>query len=232
MMKIIYWSDFTCPWCWIGEARMKKAVESLPELGDVEFEMKAFQLNPNAPLHARAITEVRLVSEDGLTPEQAAGRIQTVNDTARAEGLEFNYGTSLSTNTMDAHRLTKLAQSKGDQALSEKLIIALFKAYFTDNLELSDHTLLQQIGESCGIPSDEVKALLNSDHFREEVIRDEQKAAYYGIHGVPFFVVGRYGISGAQTPEYLRAVLLQAKLESEPPKDTEEGISCGPDGCR
>ena len=26
-MKITYWSDYACPYCYIGEARMKKALE-------------------------------------------------------------------------------------------------------------------------------------------------------------------------------------------------------------
>ena len=44
---------------------MKKALASLPELGEAEIEMKAFQLNPNAPQHAKDTTEVRIVREQG-----------------------------------------------------------------------------------------------------------------------------------------------------------------------
>ena len=28
-MKIIYWSDYACPYCYIGEARLKKAIKDL-----------------------------------------------------------------------------------------------------------------------------------------------------------------------------------------------------------
>ena len=30
-MKITYWSDYACPYCYIGEARLKKALEQIPE---------------------------------------------------------------------------------------------------------------------------------------------------------------------------------------------------------
>lgn len=229
MMKITFWSDYTCPWCWIGEARLKKAAaELLTEIGETEYEMKAFQLNPYAPLHAKEITRDRLIHDDGLSPEQADARVLTVNETAKSDGLPFNYGTSLATNTMGAHRLTKLAHSKNDPILYSKVINSLFKAYFTDNKELADHTLLQQIGEEAGLPADEIRTLLESDRFQNEVLSDEKEADYYGIHSVPFFVIGRYGVSGAQSPEYFKAVLRQVKQENE---SEINGNSCGPNGC-
>ena len=51
-MKITYWSDYACPYCYIGEARLKKVLASAPELRDVEVEMKSFQLDPTAGEHA------------------------------------------------------------------------------------------------------------------------------------------------------------------------------------
>ncbi len=231
-MKITYWSDYTCPWCYIGEARMKKALASLPELSGTELEMKAFQLDPEAPLHAAEITETRIAREKGMSPEEAAERVKTVNAAARGEGLEFRYGTSLATNTMDAHRLTKLARSKGDPELTEKVIDRLFRAYFIENKELADRQTLLQAAENAGLDPNEAEEMLNSDRFRDEVILDERQAAYYGIHSVPFFVIGKYGISGAQSPEYFASALLQITEEMKTEKDPDSpGPGCGPDGC-
>jgi len=39
-MKITYWSDYACPYCYIGEARLKRALSYIPELKDTEIEMK------------------------------------------------------------------------------------------------------------------------------------------------------------------------------------------------
>ena len=41
-MKITYWSDYACPYCYIGEARLKRALSYIPELKDTEIEMKSF----------------------------------------------------------------------------------------------------------------------------------------------------------------------------------------------
>ena len=39
-MKITFWSDFACPWCWIGETNLEAALKSLGRTA--EFEMKAY----------------------------------------------------------------------------------------------------------------------------------------------------------------------------------------------
>lgn len=38
-------SDFICPWCLIGERRLSKAIDSLPDGTDVELKWLPFELN-------------------------------------------------------------------------------------------------------------------------------------------------------------------------------------------
>ena len=230
-MKITYWSDYACPYCYIGEARLKKAIANVPELGEVELEMKAFQLDPTAGEHPESDTQTRFAKKYGLTMEHAGRSVEHISRMGREEGLEFHYAETQFTNTMDAHRLTKLARSKGDPALAQRVVDALFHAYFGEKKELADKTLLQEVGVSCGLEDSEVKALLDSDLYRDEVILDEREAARYGIHAVPFFVIGKQGLSGAYPVEAMEQVLREA-LETLPPEPATHGMQCGPDGCR
>lgn len=229
-MKITYWSDYACPYCYIGEARLKKAIADIPELKDVEIEMKAFQLDPSAGEHAVGDTQTRFAHKYGISMQEAGETIEHISQMGIAEGLDFKYATTLFTNTMDAHRLTKLAHSKNDPELAEKIIEALFKAYFTDNKELADKELLQKIGEDAGLDAEEVKEVLSSDKYKDEVLLDEREAARYGIYAVPFFVVGQYGISGAQSVDGMKATIMKV-MEESAGAVTEQGMSCGPDGC-
>lgn len=229
-MKITYWSDYTCPYCYIGEARLKKAIADIPELKDVELEMKAFQLDPSAGEHAKGDTQTRFAHKYGISMQEAGQTIEHISQMGIAEGLDFKYATTLFTNTMDAHRLTKLAQSKNDPVLSEKIIETLFAAYFTDNKELADKELLQKIGENAGLDAEEIREVLSSDKYKDEVLLDEREAARYGIHAVPFFVVGQYGISGAQSIDGMKATIIKV-IEEEAEPITEQGMTCGPDGC-
>ena len=229
-MKITYWSDYACTYCYIGEARLKKAIADIPELKDVEIEMKAFQLDPSAGEHAAGDTQTRFAHKYGISMQEAGQTIEHISQMGIAEGLDFKYATTLFTNTMDAHRLTKLAQSKNDPVLSEKIIETLFAAYFTDNKELADKELLQKIGEDAGLDSEEIREVLSSDKYKDEVLLDEREAARYGIHAVPFFVVGQYGISGAQSVDGMKATIMKV-LEEEAEPIAEQGMTCGPDGC-
>ena len=230
-MKITYWSDYACPYCYIGEARLKKAIADIPESKDIEIEMKAFQLDPTAGEHATGDTQTRFAHKYGISMEEAAETIERISQMGAAEGLDFKYATTLFTNTMDAHRLTKLAQSKDDPELADKVIESLFKAYFTDNKELADKALLIRIGEKCGLDPTEVKDVLHSNKYQDEVILDEREASRYGIHAVPFFVIGQYGISGAQSVDGMKAAIMKVLDEQEDVR-TEQGMACGPDGCR
>ena len=230
MLKVVYWSDYACPYCYIGEIRLKKAIQALN--APVEVEMKAFQLDPAAPLRSNNDTQTRFALKYGISFEAAGRQIEGISRMGRDEGLDFKYATTLFTNTMDAHRLTKLAQSKGDSALTERLIEALFAAYFTDNKELADHELLQDIGEKAGLDAAEVRELLSSNRFDAEVRQDELEAAELGVHGVPFFIVaGRRTISGAQSTEGMKATLLEALEEQRESPRVEPGVACGPEGC-
>ena len=64
---------------------------------------------------------------------------------------------------------------------------------------------MQSIGEKYGLDSFEVKNLLSSDQFAEQVINDEQEAFKRGIHGVPFYLIGgKYMLSGTQDADLMR----------------------------
>ena len=234
-MDIIYWSDYACPYCYIGEARLKKAIKQLNSDEPVSVQMKAFQLDPTAGEHAESDTVTRFAKKYGLSKEAAADRIKHISQLGIGEGIDFKYATTLFTNTMDAHRLTKLAESKKNPELTDKVIERLFAAYFTDNLELANHDLLRKIGVECGLDEAEVNEVLSTDKFRDEVEDDEYSAASYGIHSVPFFIInGKYAIPGAQSTRDMLSSLRQVQNEERIKAAAQSGggMSCGPDGCR
>ena len=170
-MKITCWSDYACPYCYIGETHLKQAVEALGAAQSVEIEMKAFELNPYASKDYTGTTVDRFAVKYGLTNAMAAKRIQQIDETGRQAGLDFNYGQTRYTSTFDAHRLTKLAQSKPDRTLADRLSEHLYRAYFTENLELADPEVLVRIAVSEGLDETEVRAMLASDDYADDVMK-------------------------------------------------------------
>lgn len=45
-MKIELWSDYACPFCYIGEKRLEKALAEIDGGDKVEIEFKSFELDP------------------------------------------------------------------------------------------------------------------------------------------------------------------------------------------
>ena len=224
-MKIEIWSDYACPFCYIGEARLKKALGKIPAQVDVEF--KSFELDPTAPHEVVSSTEERFAEKYGLSRDDARARIESISETGRAEGLDFKYLTTRYTNTFDALRLTKFATAHGHAEIVEKL----FDAYFTKNLELADFDVLKKISVECGLDATEVEKFLAGDEFAAEVRDDEREAAAYGIHGVPYFVINeKYAVSGAQPTEVLVATLRRI-LAEELDEKFFDGMVCDADGC-
>ena len=54
-MKIEVWSDFVCPFCYIGKRRLEMALEQFPHKKDVEVEFKSFELDQNAPIYSEQV---------------------------------------------------------------------------------------------------------------------------------------------------------------------------------
>jgi predicted DsbA family dithiol-disulfide isomerase len=231
-MKITYWSDYACPYCYIGEKRLETAIEELGlGVNDIEVEMKAFELDANASYEVVSRTDERFAVKYGLTLNAARERIEGISLLGRREGIDFRYADTQYTNMLDAHRLTKLVASKGNKENTNKVIHLLFDAYFTRNLKLTDRNVLTDIACQVGIEEDELNKTLDSDDFIDDVRFDENEAYKLGVHGVPYFVIDdKYVISGAQTKSGIKQAILKALDENN--ASSEQGMTCGPDGCR
>ena len=197
VIKVDVWSDFICPFCYIGKRRLEMAVSHFAHGNQVEVEFKSFELDPNSPKEtSRSIHEV-LADRYGMSIDEARRTNISLAKHAETIGLTYKFDTMKPTNTFDAHRLVKFAKSiKKDSELIERL----FYAYFTESKNISDFETLAKSAESVGISRVKaLDALQDSSAFANDVRIDESIAQQIGITGVPFFVVNQsYSISGAQ----------------------------------
>jgi predicted DsbA family dithiol-disulfide isomerase len=89
-----------------------------------------------------------------------------------------------------------------------------------------------------GLDRDEVKQVLESDRYTDEVRKDEAEATRLGVRGVPFFVLNRkYAISGAQPMEVFMQALEKVWEEENAnsplqPLAMEAGGQCADGSCK
>lgn len=236
MMTLTIWSDFACPYCYIGETRLQRAIEELGLKDDVQIDFRAFELDPNAPKEVTTTTPERFAMKYRLSLEGAKERIQQISDLGKELGIDFRYATTRYSNTRDAHRLMKLAESKYDRDTVGRLNEALFAAYFTENLVLSDHKVLLDKAVFVGMDEKEVREVLESDKYNDEVRFDEREAMMRGVHGVPYIVFnGGFAVPGAMTIDGFKSALrreLKKQEKEAEDKGFERPHACGPEGCQ
>ncbi|MFD0958984.1 DsbA family oxidoreductase [Paenibacillus chungangensis] len=204
-MKIEIWSDYVCPFCYIGKRNLETALEQFPYREQIEVKYMSFELDPAADTQAGASTHEMLVRKYGMSLEQVKGMTANVTAQAAAVGLAYRLDDTTVQNTFDAHRLSQYAATQGAGA---KVAERLFKTYFIDADNIGDSKRLTELAAECGLDPDAVKAMLESDAYKEEVRAQEQEARDLHISGVPYFVIDRkYAISGARPPaDFLEAI--------------------------
>jgi predicted DsbA family dithiol-disulfide isomerase len=231
MIKIELWSDFACPFCYIGKTRFDKALSKFKHRDQVEVIYKAYQLNPYAPKEMQGTAAEAFARSHGMSVETAKERFRMFVQNAETAGLEYNYDIIQMTNTFDAHRLAKYANTKG---LEAEVTNRFMKAYFSEGMNLADKDVLLKLAKELNLDEKEVKEVLDTDVFGDEVKAQMSESREVGVQGVPFFVLDRkYAISGAQPEEYFSNALeiLWNEQEKIQTLDSKSGQVCNDESC-
>ena len=218
-MIITYWSDFACPYCYIGIARMNRVIRELGGQNKVTFERKSFQLRKPGSYGTcptcgdlkeklSGTNSSHFAAKYKMSESQAAEQFSQMSRMGAEEGLEINYATAPLCYTEDAHRLVKFAEEHGGDAVASLVSETLFYMYLTQNYDISDQRILLGIAKGVGLDEQETINMLTSDDYGANVQMDSMKADMLGIHVVPYFLLdGKYYIEGVQSDEYIREAL-------------------------
>ncbi|MFB5758828.1 DsbA family oxidoreductase [Paenibacillus medicaginis] len=233
-MIIEVWSDFMCPFCFIGKRRLENALAQFEHKDQVKVQFRSFELNPSAARDSEHTMPEELAAKYGVSVQQAEAMNKNLEAQARTVGLNYNLNAIVPTNSFDAHRLAHWADTQRKMAeLSERL----FKATLEQAKHIGNIEVLADLAGEAGLDRSEALSVLAGDQFTAEVRRDEAQAQQLGINGVPFFVLnGKFAISGAQPDEVFADALQRAWSERSPftmmeAEDKPDGAVCTEEGC-
>jgi predicted DsbA family dithiol-disulfide isomerase len=188
-------ADVICPWCFIGKRSLDQALEILAGQGiDVDVEWLPYQLNPTMPpegMDRKEFRTMRFGWENSLAMDARAV------EAGKRLGAEFNYQLQSRTpNSVAAHALARLARTEGGAALQERVVDALFAAYFTYGQDISDPGVLERIAEEAGMQPD---ALRRSLPAHDEIRKLDADIKALGLNGVPSYLMdGELLFSGSR----------------------------------
>jgi predicted DsbA family dithiol-disulfide isomerase len=207
-MRVEIWSDVVCPWCYVGTRRFSAALERFDRGVDVDVAYRAFELDPTVPVGGMDLADY-LARKFGSPAalDRIHDRLAQVGADA---GIEFRWEGKRRVNTFDAHRLAAWAEGVGGDDARAAVEQRLFRAYFTDNLDVADHRVLARLAAEVGLGLDASLAAeaLARGAGAEQVRSEEAQATELGISAVPTFVIeGRWAIPGAQDTDTFVRVL-------------------------
>ncbi|TXK84455.1 DsbA family oxidoreductase [Paenibacillus sp. N3.4] len=231
-MQVEVWSDFACPFCYIGKRRFEKALAEFPYHERVKIIYRSFELDPNSPKHVPHDVYDMLSTRYGMSRQQAIDMNQNLTQQAAAEGLDFQFDGLVLTNTFDAHRLRHFAEEHGKGAIVSEL---LFHAYFSDSKNLSDLNTLADLAAEAGLDREEALSMLAGNQFTEEVRAEEEDGRHLGIRSVPFYVINRkHAVSGAQPSSVFLNALKKAWDDQQPLQiiNSESEAACSDGSCK
>lgn len=217
-LRIDIWSDVVCPFCYIGKKRLENVAREASIAIDVYWH--SYELDPNAPASHDSSNTERLAKKYGKSVAEMEQFQRQMAEMAAAEGIDFQWQKAQSGNSFNAHRIIHLAASYG---LADAAKEAFFQAYMTEGLAIGTREVVEQVAARIGLNPNEVKAVLDSDRFEQDVRLDEQIAReQLDISGVPFFVFNqKIGLSGAQPPDVFLQAMQQATADPVDTADTE-----------
>ena len=200
--QVIVFSDYACPWCYVGYARLEKLVES-GAVGERCVRVVHFPLSTDTPHEGRDLHEYL---QARAIPLSAAGRLAQM---CEAEGLAYprELEGRRVWNTQRAQELAIWAADQADTQQLAQLHRRLFVAYHVDNLNVYDPEVLAAIAGGVGLDVDAARSAVSSGRFAEQRQADWASAIESGVRGVPTFVAGGRGLVGAQPREQLLALL-------------------------
>jgi predicted DsbA family dithiol-disulfide isomerase len=223
-VELEIYADVVCPWCYVGKARLEKALETFD--GDVTVRMRPFQLDPRMPSTSQPLLGWLAQRFGGIDrARQVMGHVTAV---AEAEGLHLDFDRAVIANTFDAHRLLWFADRPeavvfgAGPYTQPELADVLFRAHFTDGLDLASTDVLVELAEEAELDGGRVRQLLTSTEGTADVRAHLARADDLGISSVPTFVAaGRYAVTGAQPADTLHTFLTEVARR--------EGMAGAPD---
>ncbi len=199
LLQVDVIADLVCPWCYLGKRRLDDAL--LAVHGPSAVTWYPFQLNPDIP-EAGLEFEEYLAGRFG-DPGTVEPALAELASAGKAEGVNFRFERIRRVpNSLNAHRVMKLAESEGANAT--ELAENILQAFFEDGRDISARDVLIDIGGCSGLGEQAINATLDDEATRQTVLSQEAQVRQSGVTGIPDFLINkRLFVIGAQTTESL-----------------------------
>lgn len=193
MTKVKIYSDYVCPFCYLGEQILEEVRKDNPDL-EVEVEWLPFELRP--------------FPTPTLRPgEEYLPKVWRTSVYPMAKEL----GVDIKLPSVSPQPHTHLAfegfQYAKEQGKGDAYTIRLFEAFFKEDKDIGKVEVLTRLAEQVGLDPIAFREILDNRTYKEQHQEALQQTYEIGIKAVPTFKIGEDYYQGVIPKEELEKIL-------------------------
>jgi predicted DsbA family dithiol-disulfide isomerase len=181
-MKIKMFSDYICPFCYLGKA----IIDKLKNQFDIELEHIGIEIHPETPICGVDLR--KYISETSEMYEDLRSR-------GKDYGLNF-CNVRVLPNSRKSLIVGEYSKRIGK---NEEFTDAIFKAYFEDCLDIGKDEVIIDLAKKIGLTKHDVENALEDPLLQNIYASNCIEARKHNVTGVPTFIINdEYTIVGTQ----------------------------------
>jgi predicted DsbA family dithiol-disulfide isomerase len=200
--RITIYSDYVCPFCYLGRESLSRYQDSRDEPLEIEwhpFDLRAGQRGPDGE----------------IDPDADDGKDEAYFEQARENVRRLQERYDVEMTTALVHDVDSLPAQVASYHVARShsyeewlaFDVAVFDALWQEGRDVGDPDVLADLAADAGIDHGEIRATLDDEDAHEAVREEFEAARRAGITGVPTFAYGEHVARGAVPPEQLERLV-------------------------
>ena len=193
-------TDYVCPWCYLGQARLKKVIKEYK----IKLDIIHFPLHPNTPEEGRDLLDLFSCSQDELNKKNYMMSRLMNEENLEYKNREFTYNSRL------AQELGYWGQFKYSNDIIHDEI---YKSYFINKKNIYNIDILLKAASKAKLPQEEAKEILEKRIYKDIIDKHWEYSYKMGVTGVPTYILGTSYLVGAQQEKNFHELFEKENIE-------------------
>jgi predicted DsbA family dithiol-disulfide isomerase len=191
LLQVQVFSDYICPFCYIGSVRLLK----LNEFFDLKVHWCFVEIHPGTPVEGMSVEKLDYSAEQWQELTVSLSRL------AKQDNIDIKERGF----TTNSHRALLLAESAKEEGrdIFYQVHDSLFKAFFSEQQNIADWTILTKIGLDSGMSQASIDRALDNPSYENTLRKNLKLATENKVTGVPAYIIGDEKIYGVASDEKL-----------------------------
>jgi len=179
-------SDYICPFCYIGDLRLDR----LREHFTLKVNWALVEIHPETPVDGMPVEAL------GYDDARWRQMMANLDRLAQEEGVSLRVP-RINANSHQALLLAEAAKQSGAEVFY-RLHRRLFEAYFVDGLNIGDTALLRRLAIDCGMPPGVIEQAWSDPRHARSLQQNRALAGRYAVSATPtVFFSEQHRLDGA-----------------------------------